>query len=67
MIMLMSETEQVNLPRVNPKVWAQGWVDELQKTGKYSIKTQTYMAQEKTEPSPSGGLVGCCPYYTGPN
>lgn len=26
MIMLMSETEQVDLPRVNPKVWAQGWV-----------------------------------------
>ena len=55
MIMLMAEdkplwTEQVDLPGLNPMVWAQGWG-----------------AQEETVPSPSGGLVGQRPCYTGPN
>lgn len=54
-IMLMAEdkplwTEQVDLPGLNPMVWAQGRV-----------------VQEKTVPSPLGGLVGHLTCYTGPN
>ena len=73
MIMLMAEdtpprTEQVDLSRVNPEVWAQGWVEQTVGASPMIVHLKPgHTWPSRKQYSPSGGLVAHSPCYTGPN
>lgn len=62
------QTKRVHLPEVMLKVGTRdGWGELSGKSSNSPSKTQTHMAQEKTVPSPSGGLAGHRPCDTRPD